>query len=338
MPDSSVGRGARIAVLADSAQRRLLLHRLLRENGWQVALSTAPAQLTPAVLGSAAADLWLIALEHEEAPPLLDESPVPLLFCEGLVPERGDAAYLPFERRLLGKLQALLQSRTTLPHPPRAAVQHAPSGTAVSASPQATPADSAANVWLLCASMGGPRAVKRFLDALPAALPLALLYAQHIDAQFENLLPAVVGRHSRFRVSLSRHGQTLAAGQVSVVPVTRELSFSAEGRLRIAQSPWPGRWQPSFNHMMLSLARYFGSRAGVIVFSGMDNDCTAAAAEVRRRGVPIWTQNAGSCACPNMPAALESGGYSQKSGEPEELALALAAHLQSPARLSLECP
>jgi len=310
-------RNGRIAVLADNAARRLLLHQLLTGNGWQILFNLDPSQCNETLLLACPPDLWLIALETSDPPAFLDKSAVPLLFSESLVPERQSPQYLTWERRLLRKLSAL-----TAAAPPALKAAAAPAETALCAVP-------AEQVWLLTASTGEPRAVKSFLDVLPDSLPLALLYAQHIDTPFENMLPQVIARHNRWRVAPARQHQKLCAGEVVIVPSAHELRFAEGGRLQIQAHGWSGVWRPSFSQIMQNLARHFAGRCGVIVFSGMDNDCTAAAAQVTRQGIPIWTQSAESCACPAMPAALAAAGYSQKSGTPAELAGALAHRLQS---------
>ena len=78
---------------------------------------------------------------------------------------------------------------------------------------------------------------------------------------------------------------------------------------------------------MLNLAQQFGAQCGVIAFSGMGSDGSAAAAYVKRQGGLIWTQRADSCASPSMPDSLREGGYSSFSADPRELAVALVNHL-----------
>ena len=59
------------------------------------------------------------------------------------------------------------------------------------------PANKVAScVWVLGAFAGrAGRPVKAFLDALPAGLPVAFVYAQHIDPRFEQSLCKTIGRH-----------------------------------------------------------------------------------------------------------------------------------------------
>lgn len=187
--------------------------------------------------------------------------------------------------------------------------------------------EAAREVWLLAASLGGPAAVKAFLDALPGGLPIGFLYAQHIDASFEQNLPQAVGRHSQWHVKNVRDGEALRCGEVMVVPVLHELGFHHDGRLKCSQRPWPEPYTPSIDQMMLNLAQQFGPDCGVIVFSGMGSDGSAAAAYVRRQGGEVWTQRADSCVCSSMPDSLREAGYSSFNASPRELAEALVKHL-----------
>ncbi|MHA5868873.1 chemotaxis protein CheB, partial [Pseudomonas aeruginosa] len=99
------------------------------------------------------------------------------------------------------------------------------------------------------------------------------------------------------------------------------------GRLKCSQRPWPEPYTPSIDQMMLNLAQQFGPDCGVIVFSGMGSDGSAAAAYVRRQGGEVWTQRADSCVCSSMPDSLREAGYSSFNASPRELAEALVKHL-----------
>ncbi|MCY1518736.1 Chemotaxis response regulator protein-glutamate methylesterase [compost metagenome] len=187
--------------------------------------------------------------------------------------------------------------------------------------------EPARQVWLLAASLGGPAAVKAFLDALPGGLPIGFIYAQHIDPSFEGALPQAVGRHSQWHVNQVRPGDAVRCGEVVVVPISRELNFSDDGRMQVSERPWPEPYSPSIDQAMLNLAQHFGAQCGVIAFSGMGSDGSAAAAYLRRQGGLIWTQSAESCACSSMPDSLREGGYSSFSGDPRELAAKLVEHL-----------
>jgi chemosensory pili system protein ChpB (putative protein-glutamate methylesterase) len=334
MTERSSGR---VAVIADTSLQRHVLQQTLLANGYQVLLNSDPQRLDGEQLSACSPDLWLVDLAQSEDSPLVDllleQDRAPVLFGEGQAPERSSENYPRWERRLLGKLKRLVGDPARAVGPSLEALlaqgQHPqrlnlPDSLAETVSASGEPAEQ---VWLLAASLGGPEAVKEFLDALPAGLPLGFVYAQHIDPTFEQRLPQAVGRHSQWPVNLVRDGDRVRCGEVVVVPISQEMAFDEDGCMRVLPRPWPEPYSPSIDQMMLNLAQQFPSCCGVIAFSGMGSDGSAAAAYLRRQGGLIWTQKAESCACPSMPDSLREGGYSSFSATPRELAEALVARL-----------
>lgn len=328
---------ARIAVIADTSLQRHVLQQALAGGGYQVVLNSDPARLDEEALAACEADLWLVDLAQSEDSPLVDSllehASAPVLFGEGHAPERHSEHYPRWERSLFGKLKRLVGDPTEAVGPSLQALLDEAQRPARLELPPAlanTPlkaGEPARQVWLLAASLGGPAAVKAFLDALPGGLPIGFLYAQHIDASFESALPQAVGRHSQWHVKAARPGEPVRCGEVVVVPIANELVFAEDGAMQVAPRGWPEPYSPSIDQMMLNLAQQFADQCGIIVFSGMGSDGSAAAAYVKRQGGLIWTQRADSCACPSMPDSLREGGYSAFSADPRELAVALVNHL-----------
>jgi chemosensory pili system protein ChpB (putative protein-glutamate methylesterase) len=324
-------------VIADTSLQRHVLQQALTGSGYQVVLNSDPTRLDEATLTACETDLWLIDLAQSEDLPLVDNlmetACVPILFGEGHAPERHSENYPRWERRLFGKLKKLIGDPSQAVGPSlQALLAEAQRPTRLDL-PQVladTPlvfGEPARQVWLLAASLGGPAAIKAFLDALPGGLPVGFVYAQHIDASFESALPQAVGRHSQWRVNPARHGDSVRCGEVVVVPISRELGFSDEGAMLISDRAWPEPYSPSIDQMMLNLAKHYAGLCGVIAFSGMGSDGSAAAAYVRRQGGAIWTQRSDTCVCPSMPDSLREGGYSSFSADPRELAAGLVNHL-----------
>ncbi|MEX6501893.1 chemotaxis protein CheB [Pseudomonas zhanjiangensis] len=328
---------ARIAVIADTSLQRHVLQQALVGSGYQVVLNSDPARLDEEALAACETDLWLVDLAQSEDSPLVDSllerTSAPVLFGEGHAPERHSENYPRWERRLFGKLKKLVGDPSQAVGPSLEALLAEAQRPARLDLPQVladTPlvaGEPARQVWLLAASLGGPAAVKAFLDALPGGLPIGFVYAQHIDPGFEAALPQAVGRHSQWQVNAARHGDPVRCGEVVVAPISRELGFSDEGQMQIAERAWPEPYSPSIDQMMLNLAQHFAGLCGVIAFSGMGSDGSAAAAYVKRQGGEIWTQRSDSCACSSMPDGLREGGYSSLSADPRELAEALVKHL-----------
>lgn len=244
--------------------------------GHQVTADMDPAQLDAATLHQHAAGAWLVCLgsmnRHQQR--LLEQLyilDIPMLIGESEIPQQESTEYRQWQHSLETKLLALDKARVGQRLEQSDAL-------AVGGSP-------APQVWLLLASLGGPAAVKEFLDHLPADLPIGFLYAQHIDQPLEKSLPRAVGRHSPWRVRLASHNDFVRSGEVVVVPVDQELALTAGGRMQCSGQPWRGRYTPSFEQMILNLAAAFGSRCGVIVFSGMGEDGSAACLEAAGMGM-----------------------------------------------------
>ncbi|SDU28712.1 chemotaxis protein CheB [Halopseudomonas salegens] len=273
------------------------------------ALMLLPEQLAAA---------WLVELAEESALTdwLLEYSQAPVLLGVGQIPQRDSEDYPRCLRRLYAKLAGLVGES------PRGKPElHRLFDVPLDVGSPGIP--SASCVWVLAASLGGPAAVKAFLDHLPASLPLALVYAQHIDAGFEQQLPQIVGRHNQWHIHTCVPERPLYHGEVLVVPVDQRLRFTPEGRVRLSPEAWPGPYQPSIAAVIDEVSQVFAPACGAIVFSGMGEDGVDACTRLRDQGMPVWTQNAESAACATMPEAVRQAGVCSLQGTPEQLAAAM---------------
>lgn len=310
---SAPARRACIGIVAASGQRRHLLKKLVDEAGWE-ARAIAPDQL-PRELADADRhpDAWLVdtvedddvAAAPTEGDDLLDlivqSSDAPLLVSDEAPPLEAEAI-AAWRRRLLEKLAELV-----------AAAAAEPRGSG--APPQA--------VWVLAASTGGPAAVGEFIAALRPGLPIALVYAQHIEANFDRVLGTALAQHRHYAVSLGRGEQQLRRGSLLVVPADRQLRFLPFHRVLETDKPWSGPYQPVCDQVIAELARQYRRHCGVIVFSGLCDDGALGCRIAQSQGSAVWVQSPASCACPEMPNAALATGAVEFAGTPAELAQAL---------------
>ena len=333
----------RIAVVADTSLQRHILQQFLLQQGYQVVLNSDPQHLDLDVLAACETDLWLygMASANDDDCIVLDyflgEATVPVLFGEGSAPERSSEDYPRWERSLLKKIMHLTRhlgvvqviNEVTLVSMKNAVAEQPIELPQCFANYSAVPEQQAKQVWLLAASMGGPQAIKAFLDVLPKGLPLGFIYAQHIDPHCESSLPQAVGRHSEWSVRLCSEHPCVREGEVVIAPIQHELRFSTDGIMQTLETPWSGPYSPSIEQMMCNLAQYYGKNCGVIVFSGMGSDGSIAAEYVQQQGAPVWTQNADSCACSSMPDSIRNAGFSSLNATPRGLAQALVQYVSS---------
>lgn len=330
-----------IGIIADDPLQRHMLQHAISICGYRVAANYDPGRLDQQLLQQAqSVQAWVVDLSDEERwsdelDQLLEMSETPVLFGLGQAPGRNSIDYPRWERRLFTKLRDLVGDPVDLNEPGESL------GRLESSAPQShevlplpagmAPYSSQApveRVVILGASLGGPAAVKAFLDCLPQGLPVAFVYAQHIDANFASVLAKVLGRHSCFNLVEAVNGARLHYGEVLIVPVERELVLDDQGRIELKDNPWPGPYGPSIDQVMLNISSYYGARCHTILFSGMGNDGAIAAPVLKAYGSRIWVQESSSCANSSMPDSVAATGCSSFSGTPEELASKLVKTIE----------
>lgn len=316
----------RVALLADGCERNAF-RLLLQERGVEVVAEETVGLSLPKTWNRA--DVLLLAgpetLDLDQVQDVLEQSPVPVLINRGGI---GNSEI--WQHRLVSKLRALAvrgtrNSSTGAQHsqPELRVVRHSHAGESE------TP-------WLvvLGGSIGGPRAVARFLTALPDKLPVAFLLAQHISEPFQELLVEQLDRCSAWQVGMLGEGQNIKAGQVWMVPARNRIEMNAEGAIRRTSRTWESAYQPDINAVLRGAAEAFGSQCGAIMFSGLGKDGTQGCASVADRGGFVWAQSSESCVIANLPEAARRSCKVELSGTPEQLARALVSRCK-PERASI---
>jgi len=314
----------RLFVVADRPLQRIALAEMIQSCGYDIVDNLPPDRLQPRHIESNP-DLWLLDVVDQEAVLELIGFDAPVMFGIDAAPQLTDRqAYGRWVRVLSRKLLKLLGE------PPPLLLCDQP---AASSPDTVEPLPSWQYVCVLAASMGGPNAVKAFLDALPSDLPVTFLYVQHIDPYMQELLPRILVRQNGWRSQLIKEQPVrLAAGEVLIVPATRMLDMDATGLLTPLETRWPGQYQPSIDEVLLRASRAFSNRLLTIVFSGMGEDGSAVAKQVTQQGGLIWAQSADSCDCASQPDAMRATGQVSFNGTPALLAQKLQVLLAMQAK------
>ncbi len=329
----------RIGILADDRLQQHLLKSALVHFGFDVVINTDPSRFAQLDLANTMLDAWLVDVRDEENDEYLDlleqllEGSVPVLIGTEPAPKQHCMTFPKWEKRLYGKLRTLLNITPLISEDAmvlQALPEHKPSHriplpTAFSRTPVS---QSPAMVWVLGASLGGPEAVKAFLDALPAGLPVAFIYAQHIDPRFEQSLCKTIGRHSDYTLKNFCPGVALQSGDVLVAPIEHEFYFDQQGCPHSHDRAWPGPYGPSIDQVILNVHAYYGVHSGYIIFSGMGNDGAEALVSLPAAHGPVWAQTSQSCANSSMPDSAVSTNQVSYVGDPYQLALQLVNYMK----------
>ena len=327
-----------IGIISDCALQRHVLKTVLVRYGLNVGIICEPTLLDGQPQKRIDSVVcWILELDDEDFESaaldrLIDQADVPVLFGLGKAPPKNDEHYISWERRLFDKLEEhlgsveILESEASILALDKEVNDQLEDVLDLSDVQKKENLSEkkpiAREIWVLAASLGGPAAVKEFLDEIPADLPVGFLYAQHVDEHFSHVLTSVLGRHSQLELKPMKQGDILREGEVSVVPVGNEVIFRDSG-VSITQNPWEGPYGPSIDHLLANVLRCYTSRCHVIVFSGMGNDGALIAPRMKRQGCCVWTQTPESCANGSMPQSIIDLECSEFIATPKLLAQAL---------------
>lgn len=314
--------GLQVLLVAEEGGQRDRLRDLLRRHDMEPVCETCLSDLEKCGLGKREIDVILIDLIEEpdvlNLENLIESAPAPILFSESSM-----ATGRSWGEKLVHKLKTLAgrDLAEESAEPAQATVEPGMSRPALKVVSE-TSADTqgAASLCVLGASIGGPEALKKFLAALPAELPMAFLLAQHIGPGFDHRLATQLDRVTGLCVRMAIHGDTPRPGEVLVVPTGGRLGLDEHGRILLTDEPWSGPYNPTINDVMVAVARYYGAYAGAILFSGMGNDGAMGAVAISDAGGYVWAQDEDSCVISSIPDSARRVGVVGFSGPPGELA------------------
>lgn len=326
-----------VAIVSDSPLQRRRLQDAVGKFGLNTLFTGDPERLMahPALPD---VQLWLVTLEDEADHPtlfdfLLEATDAPILFGVDVAPTPGSTDSFRWERRLLDKLEQQLGALEQLDGAVALEALDQPAEPVTRRErpawiPEGKQNEAAEEIWILGASLGGPAAVKAFLDNLPPGLPVGFVYAQHIDGNFTDVLTRVLGRHADYTLRRAESGYRVHNGDVVLLPVENEWFVDGAGCLQQKETPWPGPYGPSIDQVLLNVADHYRDRCHAILFSGMGNDGAIAAPLLRAYGSKIWVQNSDSCGNSSMPDSVAATGCTSFTGDPAQLARKLTQTIE----------
>jgi two-component system, chemotaxis family, protein-glutamate methylesterase/glutaminase len=158
------------------------------------------------------------------------------------------------------------------------------------------------------ASTGGPIALQRIFERLPARFPLPIVVVQHMPAGFTGPFANRLNRLSRLEVSEGVEGDRLSPGRVLLAPAGRHLRITSSLGTVLAAGSADARHIPSVDVTMKSAARARPGRVLGILLTGMGSDGAEGMATIRASGGLTIGESESSCVVYGMPRAAEQRG------------------------------
>ncbi len=183
-------------------------------------------------------------------------------------------------------------------------------------------------VWVLGASIGGPEAVREFLADIPAKAPALFLLAQHMGAEFMDIMAQQLVRSTSLTVRTPSHGERVNHGDILIVPTTHRLRVDRAGVVTLeAQAAGTRPNSPSIDQVLEDVADRFGSKAGAIIFSGMAEDAAEGSRYLVGIGGTVYAQDPETCVISSMVDGVIETGVVSFVGSPKALAGKLLGEL-----------
>ncbi len=169
------------------------------------------------------------------------------------------------------------------------------------------------DIIVIGASTGGPSAIEQVVTSLPANLPVPVVIAQHMPANFVRPFVARLDTMSPLKVVVGTKSMIPTPGMVIVSPGDANMILEQDKRSKktivtFSTRKYPEFNNPSINALMLSVAKLFGHRIIGVILTGMGKDGVEGLKAIRDLGGYTIAQNKSSSVIFGMPkVALERG-------------------------------
>lgn len=189
--------------------------------------------------------------------------------------------------------------------------------------PDAAPSAKIRAVWVLGASIGGPEALREFLGEFPRNFPALFLVAQHLGAEFVDMMARQLAKSTVMTVRTPTHGERVSHGEVVIVPGSHRLQVGVDGVILLDRVAEELPYSPSIDQVLEDVAERYGAAAGAIIFSGVSDDAVRGCGVLAAKGGRIYAQDADSAVVSAMIDAVAETGVVGFTGSPKELAAKL---------------
>jgi two-component system chemotaxis response regulator CheB len=159
------------------------------------------------------------------------------------------------------------------------------------------------DLCVIGASTGGPAAVQRILQALPASFPMPIVVVQHMPVGFTRPFAQRLASLSRVQVAEAEDGMRLSAGSAMIAPAGSHLRLSPNLAVVLTPEPSDAKHIPSVDVTMRSAARSRPGRVLGILLTGMGEDGADGMATIRAGGGVTIAESEASCVVYGMPRA-----------------------------------
>ena len=165
-----------------------------------------------------------------------------------------------------------------------------------------------AEIGVIGASTGGPIAIQRILERLPADFPIPIVVVQHMPVGFTGPFAERLDRLCRLQVSEAVEGDRLRPGRVLVAPAGRHLRITSKLSVTLSAAPGELKHIPSVDFTMKSAAQARPGKVLGVLLTGMGSDGAEGMTAIRASGGVTLGESEASCVVFGMSRAADQRG------------------------------
>ncbi len=166
-------------------------------------------------------------------------------------------------------------------------------------------------VLLVGCSTGGPDALSRVLESMPATLSVPVLVVQHMPPLFTAMFAERLDRVSPLSVREAGDGDVPKPGEVLVAPGGRHLRVTRSAgvvRAILDDGPAENFCKPAVDTLFRSAADVYGGAAAALILTGMGQDGLVGCQLLAAKGARILVQDEPTSVVWGMPGAVATAG------------------------------
>ena len=189
------------------------------------------------------------------------------------------------------------------------------------------------NILAIGSSTGGPVALQKVLQPLPANFPYPILLVQHMPGTFTTAFANRLNSMCKITVSEAQNQDVLKPGHAYLAPGGKQMlveGTSTLARLKIidAVNGEDHTYKPSVDLTFNSIAKVFGGNVLSIILTGMGADGREGCRELKQRGARVWAQDEATSVVYGMPQAVTVANISERNLAIESIASSLLTEMK----------
>lgn len=165
-----------------------------------------------------------------------------------------------------------------------------------------------AKLLLIGSSTGGPRALQEVIPQLPANLPVPVVIAQHMPANFTKAMATRLNSSCALEIKEAQHGDVLEKGHVYLAPggmLTRVARNGTGFELHISEDTnEESVYHPSVDVLAASVSEAYNGNLLAVMLTGMGSDGAKEYAKLRKQGAYVIAQDEETSVVFGMPKSV----------------------------------